>query len=156
MGRILTIQYRWWAKDMRSRQVYSSSLLNGLTNYIKAEGLVTGLLDFDSLHSLYFSSELQRAVDICHLSPATRSQKLLQVKPRRFLQGGISAFQNQHVFLVSKSFKYICRNPVLCLSYMCIYKAWSSVQWKWISWSTAFINFSDLKPRPAFYIPVWF
>ena len=75
-------------------------LLNSLTNYIKDEGLVTGLLDFDSLHSLYFSSELQRAVDICHLSPATRSQKLLQVKPRRFLQGGISAFQNQHVFLV--------------------------------------------------------
>ena len=80
--------------------IFMLLLLNSLTNYIKDEGLVTGLLDFDSLHSLYFSSELQRAVDICHLSPATRSQKLLQVKPRRFLQGGISAFQNQHVFLV--------------------------------------------------------
>ena len=87
--------------------IFMLLLLNSLTNYIKDEGLVTGLLDFDSLHSLSLSSELQRAVDICHLSPATRSQKLLQVKPRRFLQGGISAFQNQHVFLVlylSKSF----------------------------------------------------
>ena len=104
---------------MRSQPGTFIIFIEWSANYIKAEGLVTGLLDFDSLHSLYFSSELQRAVDICHLSPATRSQKLLQVKPRRFLQGGISAFQNQHVFLVSKSFKYICRNPVLYLSYMC-------------------------------------
>ena len=32
------------------------------------------------------------AVAICHLSQAARSQKLLQVKPHHFLQGGVSDF----------------------------------------------------------------